>query len=94
MTLLLQKIADVESLLATGMSDRGVARQLKVGRAAVGKIRRHEYPVQQLRGVGEAVPTPSGPYVWCEGCRHRVQKPCLACWLRERENCTNFSKGR
>ena len=63
--------------LGVGEPHRQIAAATGVSRYCIGKINKGRYKYQK-----EELVLPSGPYVWCPGCRHDVQMPCLACRVR------------
>lgn len=80
-----ETVERIRDLLAEGrMSQRGVARALRVSRGTVDAIacgRRPAYPARIRQGL-PGPDSPSGPRERCPGCGGMVEMPCLACRLR------------
>ncbi len=80
-----EMVQRIRTLLDGGrMSQRGIARALRVSRGTVGAIalgRRHD-PAARRDGQHPGLVSPAGPAERCPGCGGMVQMPCLACRLR------------
>jgi DNA-binding XRE family transcriptional regulator len=75
----------IRRLLADGrMTQRGIARELRVSRGTVDAIAhgRRSNDAVQGRGWTPSLETSAGPIERCPGCGVRVRMPCLACRLR------------
>ncbi len=75
----------IRALLDDGrMSQRGIARALRVSRGTVGAIAlgRRPDPAARPGGQPPGLVLPAGPAERCPGCGGMVQMPCLACRLR------------
>ena len=81
--MLAQGVVDqVRSLLAEGaLSQREIARRLRISRGSVGAIARGTRP-----DYTNDFTYPSGPARRCPECGVKVQMPCLACQLEARRN--------
>ncbi|MDZ7617559.1 MAG: hypothetical protein U1E05_11170 [Patescibacteria group bacterium] len=79
-----EMVERIRDLLADGhLSQRGIARELRVSRVTVDAIahgRRNDRPPQYLDRPAWSNALP-GPTERCPGCGARVQMPCLACRL-------------
>ena len=72
-----EKVAMIERLLGEGLSDREIARRVRVRRELVAKV-------QRVQPAGENDESPV--YERCGGCGVRVVMPCRACAVRELTN--------
>lgn len=76
-------VQEVLRLLAEDrLSQRGIARQLRISRGtvlAIAKGRRPDYEALRRRRRADL---PQGPPVRCPGCGGLVQMPCLLCRVR------------
>ncbi len=78
-------VEKIWSLLADGrVSQRGIARSLRVSRGTVAAIAHGRRPDYTARcGLRPAdLDAPAGPLERCPGCGGKVHMPCLACRLR------------
>ena len=82
-------VGEVRSLLAKGLPQRQIARQLGVSRGTVGAIAAGKHPCQDpartaARAEREALERPvcENIVARCPGCGATVRMPCLACRLR------------
>jgi hypothetical protein len=81
-------VDEIREMLREGkLSQRSIARQIGVSRGTVNAIALGKRPEPGLRrrADGDFVP-PSGPKRWCRGCGAMVQTPCLACYIRARND--------
>jgi hypothetical protein len=74
----------IEDLLRSGkLSQRMIARRLKVSRGTVLAIARGRRPDYARRATPkDEVPSPAGSPKRCPGCGGLVQMPCLLCYIR------------
>jgi hypothetical protein len=81
-------------LLGGNRSYRAIARRLGVSRGAVKDVaegkRRQRVP--RARPRGDEFQPPRGLPRRCPGCGGKVKMPCLACYLRERNESNKPSK--
>ena len=85
MTVSLTKVTQIKCLGAEGLNHRQIALQAQVSRGTVASILSGKHKTQR-QPEESLVLKPEGPYVWCPGCHHKVQMPCLACYLRSRKD--------
>ncbi len=80
-------VTEVRRLLADGkLSQRKIAKALRVSRGTVGAIasgRRPDYPLRRSRESDESSLRPTGPPRRCPGCGGMVYLPCRVCQTRE-----------
>ena len=78
-------VEEIQRLLRAGkLSQRKIARQVRVSRGTVGAIasqRRPDYEARRHRKEAE-FEFPTGPAVRCPDCGAMTQMPCLACRVR------------
>jgi hypothetical protein len=92
---------EIVARLAEGEPARQIAGTLPVSRGTVAAIKqgRHVFQrrgvpgVRGVRGGADRFVAPSGPHVWCDGCRHWVQMPCLCCRLRRERGKRRIDEG-
>lgn len=77
---------NILSLHAVGISQREIARRLKIPRRDVRKIVLGGEIVSEKEPLDENSPIPDEFYVRCACCGHKVLPPCLACSLKYRKN--------
>jgi len=80
-----ERVAQIRSFLTDGrMSQRAIARTLRVSRGTVEAIAQNRRPNYAARAENRLAgrDPPAGPVERCPGCGGMVQMPCLACRLR------------
>ena len=84
-----QQVGEVQQLLKRGLSQREIARQLKISKGSVGAIahgRRRIDPPQPL----QLAPPAAGRVARCGDCGVLVELPCVACQARRYANRRKF----
>lgn len=73
----------VQQLLATGdLSQREIARRLKIGRGTVNAIANGRRKPRDERPIEDELKLFSGPAMRCPECGGMVYQPCLLCEIR------------
>ena len=78
-------VDEIERLLHEGgLSQRKIARRVRVSRGTVNAIARGQRPDYRAlrRERADDFVAPTGPVARCPTCGARVQMPCLACRVR------------
>ena len=91
----IDKVSRVEMLLASGLSVGDIATLTRSDPRTIKAIRDKRFKRPKLKRTkpkilevsdGVKLFNAESDYQWCESCRTRVKKPCLACQLRARRN--------
>jgi len=69
-----------------GISQREIARRLKISRRDVRKVILGEEVIPEKKPTAENPDIPDEIYVRCPSCGHKILPPCLACSLKGLKN--------
>ncbi len=79
------KLIEVHELLQAGqISQREIARRLRVSRSTVSAVSKGQRPLESLlqRAAETFADQEGGPVGRCPTCGGKVTMPCRACWVR------------